>query len=163
MIQRGGVSQAPVNLGGLCLFIDPVAQATPSAHQAFVGDVDDGFYFNLHLAGRHEKGAAGLAEGVEHLAQVRFFAAADFVQFRQLHRAADSPVGIDLLSKGLEQFLGDTFVFVIRQGAIHLVGVAAEGLAHAASGLVMLEVKCTVATAFLKQIPCAHEGMLEDG
>ena len=99
MIQRGGVSQAPVNLGGLCLFIDPVAQATPSAHEAFVGDVDDGFSLDLHLTGRHEEGAAGLAESVEYLTQMRFFAAADLVEFCQLHRAADAPVRINFFGE----------------------------------------------------------------
>ena len=68
MIQRGGVGQASVNLGGLRFFIDPVSQAAPGAHQAFVGDVDDSLGFDLRLAGRHEEGAAGLAEGVEHVA-----------------------------------------------------------------------------------------------
>ena len=56
---------------------------------------------------------------------MRLLAAADLVQFRQLHRAADAAVGIDLLGEGLEQLLGDPLVFVIRQFAVNLIGVTA--------------------------------------
>ena len=35
---------------------------------------------------------------------MRFLAAADLVQFRQLHRAADAPVGINLLGVGLHSY-----------------------------------------------------------
>ena len=45
-------------------------------------------------------------------------------------------------------------------GRMNLVGVAAEGLAHAPSRLIVLKVECAIAAAFLEQIPSAHQGML---
>ena len=54
-------------------------------------------------------------------------------------------------------------MFGIRQFAVHLIGVAAEGLAHAASGLIMLKVERAAAAAFLEQVPSAHESVLEYG
>ena len=106
-MQGGILRQAAVDLGRLRFLLHPTLQALPHPHQALVGDVDHLLRREL-LAGRwHQEGAAGIAEHLDHLLQLRFRGLRQVAEGGQGGGPADAPSVGGLVGEGLEQLFAE--------------------------------------------------------
>ena len=165
---KGGIlRQAAVDLGRLRFLLHPTLQALPHPHQALVGDVDHLLRREL-LAGRwHQEGAAGIAEHLDHLSQLRFRGLRQVAEGGQGGGPADAPAVGGFVGEGLEQLFAEVLPprgLLPRAGefGVGLLGVGIEGMGHRADRFVVAQSQGALASLLLPVRPGAVQGMLQD-
>ena len=186
-VQRRALREPVEDADGRRLFLDPVAQPHPHAHEALVRDVDDGGVGERHLRRRHEEGHARLAERLD---DRREFGGRDIHDLREPAerlRAADAAVLGLAQGERLEHRRAELPRAVRAEAGVKFIRMSRQRLAHPPDGVVVLEVEgahlpegralgvpsfplevrdscnSSLRAAPLPLVPRPHEGVLEAG
>ncbi len=107
------VSQSPIDLRRLRLFLHPLSQLVPVSNQAFVGDVDRRFIIQFYVLTRSQEGALWFAEGIDDGNDICQVGPCHRTDLPQLRGPSDGPIVGSLLGQTGEDFAGQ-FLMVSR-------------------------------------------------
>jgi hypothetical protein len=159
-VEFGSVGQAAQHAGGVGFALAPFAEAVPDAHEAFVGEVDDGVGAQC-VAGRgHQEGGSRRAEGGEGGGEFVVAAGGDGGQIGEAGGAADAAAVGAFVGEGAKGG-GAALLAGFGERAEDFFGVLVEGVGEGADGVVVAGLDGARLAAGLPVGPAAGQGVLE--